>query len=165
VIKDGSVVSEYSGQQQPMRHNFIERNRIIAALSDILLVTEAAQNSGSLHTAQFALELGRTVYAVPGPIDSPTSQGTNNLIKSGATPATSPDDILEELGLANQTVEYLPEDEEESKILKLIKEGCLEGGMLLALSELKPEIFQQKLTILEIKGVIASVGNNNWSLK
>src|SRR5690606_28976050 len=85
---NGLLVSEYPSGTDPRRENFIARNRIIAALAEGVLITEAAENSGSLHTARFAIELGLPVLAVPGPINSSTSVGTNNLIKAGAIPVT-----------------------------------------------------------------------------
>lgn len=168
VNHEGTLLSEYSGNEQPMRHYFIARNRIIAALSDVLLVTEAAQNSGSLYTANFALELGKPVFAVPGPIGSPTSKGTNSLIKSGAYPALAPEDILEELGISQtlkQTQAYLPESKAEAVIIKLLGQGIHDGAQLLSKSGLEPASFQQHLSLLEIKGAIQAGGNNTWSLK
>jgi predicted Rossmann fold nucleotide-binding protein DprA/Smf involved in DNA uptake len=86
----GTLITEYSANSPISKANFIERNRIVSGLCDVLLlITEAAVNSGSLHTARFALEQGKTVMAVPGNINSPTSEGCNNLIKSGAVPVTN----------------------------------------------------------------------------
>src|SRR5688572_6641342 len=95
----GALVSEYPDGTPPLKHQFIERNRIASGLGDALLITEAAEKSGTLHTANFALEQGRPVLAVPGNITSPTSAGTNNLIKAGATPVTGVQDVLLALGL------------------------------------------------------------------
>lgn len=100
VRSGGALVSEYPvGQGRPQKYQFIARNRIIAALSQGVLITEAAARSGSLHTANFALEQGIEVFAVPGNILSETSGGTNDLIKTGATPVTNVQDILEGIGL------------------------------------------------------------------
>jgi DNA processing protein len=83
----------------PFKTNFVARNRIVAGLSDALLVTEAAEKSGSLHTARFALEQGKNVLAVPGSITSPVSVGRNNLLKDGAMPVTSAEGVLHVLNL------------------------------------------------------------------
>ena len=82
----GTLLSEYPAGMPALKHTFIGRNRIIAALSDAVLIPEAAINSGSLHTAAFALDMGIPVLAVPGPITSQLSAGTNQLIKTGAVP-------------------------------------------------------------------------------
>jgi DNA processing protein len=94
----GALVSEYEAGTPSYKQNFIARNRIVAGLADAVLVTEAKASSGALITANFALEQGRIVMAVPGNITSLTSAGPNNLIRSGAVPVTSASDILEALG-------------------------------------------------------------------
>jgi DNA processing protein len=94
----GTIISEYSEGMPGFKYNFIARNRIVAGLSQALLITEASEKSGTLHTARFAMEQGRDVLAVPGNITSPGSVGTNNLIKTGATPVTSVEDVLFALG-------------------------------------------------------------------
>lgn len=165
----GSLISEYPAKNLPMKHHFIERNRIIAALSDALLITEAAEKSGSLHTARFALELGKPVLAVPGDIYRPTSKGCNNLIKMGATPISSPEEALEALGLSedkrSEENAYYPSDKFEQAILELMKNGETDGSLLLKASALDTSDFQQTLTMLEIKGVIGPSGNNRWHLR
>jgi DNA processing protein len=168
INSNGLLVSEYEGDFMPHQHSFIERNRIIAALSDVLLVTEAAERSGSLHTARFALEMGKTVAAVPGNITSPMSQGTNNLIRSGAVPILNTDDLLALFDLKEEGSEkrhYLPENEAEASILELLSSSERSGHELLAESGLEAALFQTHLTMLEIKGVIEPLGNNMWRLK
>lgn len=95
IFKKGLVLSEYPVGMRPLPTNFPARNRIISGLSDGVIVVEAPQKSGSLITADFALEQGKNVYAVPGNIDSTLSYGTNELIKSGAIPYTCIEDIIE----------------------------------------------------------------------
>lgn len=167
LAENGTLVSEYPDDFMPRRESFIQRNRIIAALSDALLVTEAAERSGSLYTARFALEIGKPVLAVPGNINSPTSTGTNNLIKSGAILVSSEKDIFEALNLESgpkKTEELYGDNENETILIKLLSDGVLSGSDLLEQSNLGVETFQQTLTILEIKGAISPLGNNNWKL-
>lgn len=92
--KGGLIISEYPIKTEPEKINFPSRNRIISGIADCVIVVEAPERSGSLITAEFALEQGKDVYAVPGNITSVASVGTNNLIKDGAIPYTKIEDLL-----------------------------------------------------------------------
>lgn len=94
----GVLLTEMAPGERPLAGNFPRRNRLIAALSRAVLVVEMGLKSGAQHTVTYALELGREVMAVPGPIDSRVSAGTNQLIKDGARVVTTVEDVLEELG-------------------------------------------------------------------
>lgn len=163
----GTLVSEYPEQTEPLRQNFIARNRIVSGLSLAVLITEAAEKSGSLHTANFALEQGREVLAIPGNITSQMSVGTNNLIKTGATPITNVQDVLgalklEALNPAEQ--EIVAASKEEHNIIILLKEGITDGDELLARSGLPAASYNQTLTMMEITGKIKPAGNGTWIL-
>ena len=99
ITEGGAVVSEYPPGVEPAPWRFPARNRIVAGLAAATVVVEARERSGALITADFALELGREVFAVPGEITSGLSKGTNDLIRQGATPLLAAQDVLEVLGL------------------------------------------------------------------
>lgn len=93
---DGAIISEYMIGTEPSKYTFPARNRIISGIADGVLIVEAKEKSGSLITADFGLEQGKNVYAIPGNITSLNSRGTNNLMKEGAKPITCIQDILED---------------------------------------------------------------------
>jgi DNA processing protein len=162
----GTLISEYPASSLITKSNFIERNRIVSGLADVLLITEAAINSGSLHTARFALEQGKTVMAVPGNITSPTSEGCNNLIKSGAIPVTCAEDVFFALKLdpqkqkARRTFRGSPGEE---KIFELIASGMKDQEELARAAGLDGSSVGSVLTMLEINGLIRSLGAGNWT--
>ncbi|HET7320561.1 MAG TPA: DNA-processing protein DprA [Candidatus Saccharimonadales bacterium] len=165
----GALVSEYPAGpfDNSFKSNFVARNRLVAGLADGLLITEAAEQSGSLHTANFALNQGKLVMAVPGNITSPGSAGTNNLIKAGATPVTSYQDVLHAMKLvehATAAQDVRGSNVHEQKLLDLLLSGMNDGEMLLKNSELDISLFNQTLTMLEITGKIRSLGANQWAI-
>ena len=95
ILNNGAVISEYPPFSKIEKNNFVQRNRIISGLSNGVLVVEARKKSGTMITVDFALEQGKDVFAVPGNIDVPTSEGTNILIKEGAIPVTEAEDIID----------------------------------------------------------------------
>jgi DNA processing protein len=129
IASSGAVISEFPMETKPLPGNFPRRNRLISGLSLGVLVTEAARNSGALITADFALEQGREVFALPGRIDSVGSMGTNALLKQGAKMVTCCEDILEELNLTNLRVnrieplareQAIASDQDESRLYECI---------------------------------------------
>lgn len=162
IQQGGAIISEYPGTQTPRKFHFIARNRIIAGLSQAVLVTEATQRSGSLHTAQFALDAGKDVLAVPGDIFRPNSVGTNNLIATGAHPIRSAQDILNLFNNLRQMVRG--DNPQEEILLKLITSGKNRSHELYKLSNLPVAKTLQTLTMLEIKGIIKNNGHGQWSI-
>jgi len=143
IATGGAIISEVAPEKFVAKGIFPARNRIISGLSQALLVTEGAIDSGSLITARAALDQGREVFAVPGPINSPMAEGTNYLLKQGAKLVTRVEDILEEMGVTNKAsnsarlpdgqVTQLPnknlpkgETPQEQKILDLLYHENLE---------------------------------------
>ncbi len=166
--KGGTILSEYEEGTPALKQHFIARNRIVSALSDMVIITEAAEASGSLVTAGYALEQNKLVGAIPGNITSSLSTGTNNLIKSGATPVTSAQDVLDALGLkakALERAEVMGDTAQEQLIIDLIKEGVSELELLQIKSKLEPTEFSQTMTMLEISGKIRPLGAAHWTLK
>ena len=128
---NGAIVSEFPLQTSPDRKTFPQRNRIVAHWSRALLVVECPSRSGSLITANFALEAGRQIYAVPGPIDRPTSGGCHDLIREGATLVTDGSQILEDFSHLNFST---PKDEEPRPIENFVDLSPEENAVLKALS-------------------------------
>jgi DNA processing protein len=165
LAQGGALLTEYPEGDRIYPSNFIARNRIVSGISRAVLITEAAEKSGTLHTARFALEQGKDVLAVPGNITSPTSAGTNNLIKTGATPVTNAADIFHTLGIKPPSDKPKPRGStpQEQAILDLIYKGTSNGEDLLQQSDMDITSFSQTLTMLEITGKIRSLGANHWT--
>lgn len=102
VAERGLLVSEFALGRGPRRHHFPLRNRLISALASAVLVVEAARHSGSLITARWALDQGREVFVIPGRIDHPMARGVLSLLRQGATPIESPEQLLEDMGWARR---------------------------------------------------------------
>ncbi|HVI60845.1 MAG TPA: DNA-processing protein DprA [Candidatus Saccharimonadales bacterium] len=168
LAQGGALISEYEVEEFSFKQNFVARNRLVAGLAQALLITEAAEKSGSLHTARFALEQGKDVLAVPGNITSQVSVGTNNLLKTGAMPVTSYQDVLHALGLHDHQTparEVRGRNAHEQTVLDLLLRGINDGQALLERSALSVSEFNQALTMLEIGGKIRALGGNHWALQ
>lgn len=168
INRGGTLISEYSDTDEVYKINFVARNRIVSGLADILLITEAAVNSGTMHTARFALEQGKTVMAVPGNITAPGSEGCNNLIKSGAVAVTDTSDVLFALGFkpvkkrSSVTGDNLTSVQTE--ILKLIASGVDDQELLAQSAQLGGSELFAALTGLELAGAVRPLGAGRWTV-
>ena len=160
IASQGLLISEYSPNRKATSYTFPQRNRIIAGLSGGVLITEASIKSGTIHTKDFALDYGRNIYAVPGNIDSPSSELTNETIKSGqAMCVTSPSDILKDYAVMkkkeHKTEQAIQLSMDELKIVSLLQDGMKDIDYLAKNSNLSINIFNSYLTTLEIRGIIS----------
>ena len=151
----GLVVSEYEAGIEPAPWRFPARNRIIAGLSEAVVVVEARERSGALITADFALEEGREVFAVPGEITSALSAGSNALLKLGAAPLTCSGDVLDALGIERGT-EAAPEVSElAQRVLAAVRDAPSAPDELVARASLDAGAVGVALTELELAGLVA----------
>jgi len=163
VHKGGAIISEFPPGTAPLKQNFPFRNRIIAGLSAATLVIEAAPGSGSLITARSALEANREIFAVPGSILSPVSQGTNELIKLGAHLVTTASDVLNVLGLANLPRRALePPPADQAKILSYLTKEPKALDDIVREAGLKVADITAGLSLLELSGHVRNIGNQQY---
>ena len=179
VVKHGAVISEFPLGMNPSKGTFPARNRIVSGLSLGVLVTEGAQDSGSLITARYAAEQGREVFAVPGPITSSLSAAPSQLIKSGAKLVSNADDILEELGISGRSacrqtgsgksgvskekIEDL--SREERKIWGFLENQGMHIDKIVRKTGLTSSKVGSLLSLMEIKGLVENFGQSVYGRK
>lgn len=164
----GLIISEYPPETPVYPGQFLERNRLISALADIVVVIEAGERSGTLNTASHALAQGKEIMAVPGNINAPLSKGCNRLIAQGAAPILSAQDILNHLGITQtqtkqQSRQIRFDSPDAQTIYNLILDGMSDGEELMTKSKLSATEFSMALTMLELNGYIKALGNNQWT--
>lgn len=167
--QQGAVITEYPLGTKPHARNFPPRNRIISGLSLGTIVIEGDVDSGAMITAQFALEQNREVFAVPGPITSPVSNGPNRLIQQGAKLVMRVEDVLDELNLRMVSEKAavqlaLPESAEEVRLLEQLSRDPQHVDELCRLTELPSATVSSTLTLLELKGIVQHVGGLKYAL-
>ncbi len=167
IVAQGALLSEYPPGTKPEASNFPPRNRIIAGLSLATVVVEAGRKSGALITAAFAAEQGREVFAVPGNIFVPQSEGTNWLLAQGARPLTAAEDVLTALDIAllpkrQAARKALPADPVEAKVLACLGPEPRHVDEISAQSGLPVAQVSATLALLELKGLAQAVGGMKY---
>jgi DNA processing protein len=170
ITQKGALLTEYPLGTQPEGGNFPPRNRIISGLTLGTLVVEAGKRSGALITADYALEQGREVFALPGNVNSPKSVGTNRLIQEGAAKLiASVEDILEELNLT--LVEHheavrttVPENEQEAHVLQYVSTEPIHVDEIGQRTGLPIAEVTSILAVMELKGMVRQLGGMNYVL-
>lgn len=156
IVKHGTLLTEFPLDTKPLRDNFPKRNRIIAGFSEAIVVVEAGERSGALITARWGAELGREVYAVPGPITSTLSIGTNRLISQGARILVEIADILEDLGIKVKdtfSTSTTPTSPTEKMVLEHLSFEPLHFDKILETTKLSAHELLSVLFELELKNL------------
>lgn len=164
---NGLLLTEYKPSTEVVGYNFPIRNRIIAGLSEAVIITEAGEKSGSLHTKEYALDCGRDVYAVPGSIYSKQSFGTNRLIKSGQSIClTDYKEVLERLNIKVNIVQRntIQLTLEQMQIVKVLEDGEKHFDEIANICKLDTKTLNSCLTTLQIRGIIKKLSGNFYCL-
>jgi len=168
VDNGGAIISEFAPGAETYRQSFLHRNRIVSGLSDALVIIEASERSGTLATAKYASDQGRSVFAVPGDIGRETSLGTNRLIMDGVGVFTNVDDMLDSIySRWRHCAKLKCKKQYEGDFARIIKELSLMRMTTDALSMklgLSVRELGIKLSILELEGAIKSDSAGSWSL-
>jgi DNA processing protein len=155
IVRRGAVLSEHLPGEPATAGSFPRRNRLIAALAHVTIVVEAGATSGALITAGHALDLGRTVAAVPGPIDAAQSAGSNELLRDGATVLCNESDALALFGLvANAPPAQPPGAPDERAVWLALADGALDLDALAARAQLPAARCLAAISALELSGVV-----------
>jgi len=168
VIEKGALISDYAPGTPPEGSNFPPRNRIISGLSLATVVVEAGVKSGALITADFALEQGREVFAVPGNVFAPQSRGPNRLIQNGAHPLLDPKEILDVLDLTRVTEHrearvVLPSNATEAQLFEVLGHEPLHVDEVRAQTDLPIDQVTATLAMMELKGMVRQVGGMRYT--
>jgi len=163
IAEKGAVLSEFNIGIKPIAQNFPKRNRIISGLSAAVIAVEAGEKSGVLNTVAWAAEQGREVFAVPGPIYSKTSKGTNRLIKEGARILTSAEDLLEEFALKKRAERIeISLSEEEKRIMNVLSSEPMYVDEIVEKTGMEVSRILELMFSLEIKGAVRQLPGKKY---
>ncbi len=161
ITAHGGILSEYPPDMAPLPGFFPMRNRLISGLSDALIVIEAREKSGSLITADCALEQGKDVYAVPGRMNDPLSYGCNHLIRQGAGILLSPEEVVGELGLLSEK-NKLPLEKSQRLVYSCLNLHPKSMEKIATETGLEPELLFSLLEELEDRGLVKEAWQNHY---
>ena len=174
IAQSGAVISEFPLGTGPLAQNFPQRNRIISGLSLGVIVVQAAEKSGSLISASFALDQNKEVFAVPGPAGKKLSRGSNGLIKKGAKLVETVDDVLSEIGIQSGPEAGDPKErqslidtlsENEKTVYAVFKTDAIHVDEIIQLTGMEPSNVLSILLSLELNGFIAQLQGKYFQLK
>lgn len=167
ISEQGAVISEYPPGTAPEGHHFPARNRIIAGLVKGVIVVEAAERSGALITAGFAVEQGKEVFAIPADITRNTGEGTNRLIQDGAHPLLGSNEVFEVLNFRTHTMEStkasaIPDDANQLALLEILSDEPAHIDVLYQRAGIPIQEFHAALSMLELHGSIKHLGGMHY---
>ncbi len=164
IIESGLVITEYPPQVKPMPHHFPVRNRIIAGLSKGTLIVSGGIKSGTQHTASYAVEYSRDLFAIPYSVGISSGEGCNELIKKGALLCDKPSDILSFYGISEKASPKIELDEGQKAIVRVLADGQMHVEQIS--KKLNKQVFEilPAISVLEIMGVVSKNGVNVFGL-
>lgn len=169
IVENGCVMTEFPPKSAPLPQNFRQRNRIISGLSQGVLVVEARRKSGTMITTSYAAEQGVDVFAIPGNIDQPKSEGTNELIQMGAKLVMSAEDILKELPALRMNAQLRMESvaldltNEARIVYDTLRSAPMSVAQLMELTGMRAEVLLSTIALLELEGWIDRVGADRYA--
>jgi len=169
IMKNGVVFSEFPFGTSPTPYNFPRRNRLVSGYSDGVLVVEGKEKSGSLITAQFAMDQGKDVFAVPGPIRSPLSRGPHKLIQEGATLVQYASDVLKAFGVTQNSLfaqenvqHYLPKNSDEKNIYNVLSYSATHFDEIVRKTEIPAPKLSSVLMMMSLAGAVEELNTGGW---
>lgn len=163
LAQNGALLSPYPEGSPIQKYHFLERNQWVSALADAVLVVEAEQHSGTQATVRYALDQGKEVFAIPGPIDRSQAHGPNRLIQQGAHPALEPDDILAVIA-PHLRVKAAMHDDTADPLITALLDAPVTIDQLVEQLHMPTATILQQLTHLQLQGVARTDATGRWQL-